>query len=1137
MRDENDDLLSPEDAQPVALLPTTGADDLQYLIRNGAWLRSNGFGMLRHVGNQLTHGRQITRLSDVTALPDLWGQAVCFAGAFHNAGQVLHETAIAEWRGLLALLGTRLLRNRPLRIVPVDLFELTKNPMGSNVDGDFQRKLPNFARVVRDSFPSFMALHDTRDPKRMKLDLILYGEAEKEIPIGFTFENTLLVPGRDYAGAYRREDVPWSTWTKDGDGYPLRDPTDCGQSESECLKDPWDKAALAQWLEKIEQGAKKARTGAGLVEQLAKFRNDLNDNPIDISFSWRDISASFDDEAAPNPLRSALFTLPDISTEGVAEKAVLQTKKTHPRASQQRRENKFGHMDISILDKDEGWGAPPDSLAIPLRENLQSDGVNINHAIFLDPSWRNLGADWKKLEIPIIEKSVGDLPSDQDWVEISISKWKADVSNSGYLLMTPDDIFTNDITFLSDELPSGFHPVGMERLLLPFQPIILAFLDPEAIRNSVKLYHTENNSIVVEIFLQTESGTLKGRKTYDSSSTKEINPPDRLTLWPGYVSDIWRHYYLDYWGGKENARIKRVYIPKALRDKGSKVNVEDLTRSLGNEDGQEIFFKVPNSPQHRSCHLLDRPPEAVEFKSVEGLCLLQPRGIETVLPNDATIFKIAIDFGSSGTQILINKGENALNSGPLEASVTEVFSGSSVLNEAPIIIDSIENRYNSTVSESKALLSLLAIRNSNNTKINKDAPRSNTFIPLPSFVSSVHGELLSTTTGRAESFSGSVASDFVFGLKYAGKGGGISIQHLQEKNLQSFMNEACLLSAASAIGQGAALRNINWAFAYPATFLAQDQKRFGGICDEALKAIANPDEGLGKMLVRQKEMILEPYATYKYFESIHDMSDGLMVTVDIGGYSTDVCVAVKGAPVWTGSLALAGQHVLTDYFVYNTEKANQVWKEDTAKALNAIAGKLRDELINGSSRARLTMRADVEMYISEFGLNINDEKVKYEMSQSVKLFYFGLLAYIGMIINSCCNSDLNSGKTKIKLFFGGRGSRLLEEFIDPELLQKACRTFIPMYIENKTEATAGTPVVDNSLNIEKPMITHKNSAKEEVARGLLLSINDNGHAFAGLAETSPLPLGEDVVIANGENKTSAPSCRKHIIKYSGNRYD
>lgn len=1093
----NDATARTDTAPSIALLPCTGDSAPRNLPRAGIWIEFPGFRQLHSLATGMTRGKQVIRLADVTALPDAWGQAVCFHAAFHNREHVLHDTAIAEWRGLLALIALSQLRNIDLCANPIDLDALADNPRGAG-----KSRLPegtaNFGAAVKDSFPNFI---DPMDKDRLQIDVLLCGnEQTGQVPVGFTFDKTLVVPGRDYSRAFSREAIPWGTWEKDSGGCPLHDPSPVSE-----LTEPWQRDALRQWLERLRKTVREDGVGINdLIEELSRFIDDLGtDNGKQQMFHWIDL-----DQPLPSRRKiiQAVLTVPSDTASSKRPFAYKNTATSPaashilPQATASATLNRDGMPAYMSTTKN----PPPPTLEVALRASIL--GFSLKGAIIIDPQPQSL-EEWGDIEIRPISKSIDLLRkgADRNKVNDLLSNWKDELQDIGWILLTPSDLFTENLTPLST--PTKFHQTGRtadwtNNYLLPFTPLVLALYEPNALRKAFRMSKDyKDGSIVIELDIPLagtaadNESTLTLTKRYLEKAP--VVPPARLTQWPNYVSSVWRHYYIDAHGGRGHTPIARVIAFDRLADmlKGlPSSQAVDCVYSWSSKGSVPLQVSSRNTGDlWRTCHLADRPVEAVMLVGADGLCLAQPiasKPVESVEDE----FRIAIDFGSSGTQILALGGGRVIPSGPLEPKLSYIFS-----EEGPFILaDDMVSREGAAV-----LLSSLAKRPPPFLPATEwKAPRTLSFIPLPGAQIQAAGQSLEhvSNVDRPEGFL-----NVRFGLKYGCKMDNVAPADDQWEDIESILRECALLAAAGVVRFGAKPENMKWAFAYPATFLASEKKKFEGICKAATllpgrspeSAITDGDIDIAPAPL----MVVEPRATYMFLRTRPRVrTDGIMISADVGGHSTDICISCRNKLVWAGSLALAGQHVFTDHLVFFPNSLNTIIKKEAADDFMKASAKVRDIASNNEDNALMVLRGFVEAMLSKF----DTAKIKSKERTSepaIRLFLHGLIHYICLILDRCREDQLIFEKEPVSLYFAGGGARFFFDWIGQEVCQNELN-----------EALAARPWLGNATQV----YYEAKNAKKEVAEGLHVAMTERRDAGwvedSSLLEQSRLPLGEKVEV-------------------------
>jgi hypothetical protein len=232
--------------------------------------------LLKLAAGLVIHTPGNTNLSNVRALPDVWGQLVAFQSAWEDDRHPLENMATEEWRGILALLGLADWRQEPLHCIEVRLRDLIDSPFINGMPADAQ--VPNLARVI----DAFMPRHERERFEGWEhISILLHGKKVEEAQtLALLLPSTLVVPSR----TYKLDPATTIPWVGLG-GYPLKDPV-------KLLTNPRERQALADYLGRLHQAVgkwdlSKQSRRRGLVTRtlgrLKDFIDDLNAGDV-----WED---------------------------------------------------------------------------------------------------------------------------------------------------------------------------------------------------------------------------------------------------------------------------------------------------------------------------------------------------------------------------------------------------------------------------------------------------------------------------------------------------------------------------------------------------------------------------------------------------------------------------------------------------------------------------------------------------------------------------------------------------------------------------------------------------------------------------------------------------------------------------------
>ena len=226
----------------IPLLPRLNDNNRIAITKRGVW-QSELQNTLKNLVNDL----KVTadNKSDITSIPDLWARPAMYEMVLFNKHHHLHQKFVSEWRGILAMLALREIRNYKA----IDSIELVLPSMDKISDED-----PNFLRAVVAMLPQ--EYKEYKNETGDKIQIIVYNEK----PLAIVWPSILVCPA---VGLENTIDRTVSWWTVSGIGDPI-----AFLSEQE-------KALLVKWLDNVINGLGNDIKAADLIELLQNFQNDM----------------------------------------------------------------------------------------------------------------------------------------------------------------------------------------------------------------------------------------------------------------------------------------------------------------------------------------------------------------------------------------------------------------------------------------------------------------------------------------------------------------------------------------------------------------------------------------------------------------------------------------------------------------------------------------------------------------------------------------------------------------------------------------------------------------------------------------------------------------------------------------------
>ncbi|MDO4921881.1 MAG: hypothetical protein Q4E64_08685 [Phascolarctobacterium sp.] len=245
----------------IPLLPSLKEENKIAITKRGQWASDNQTSL-----SGLVDGLKVTAdaQSNITSIPDLWARPAMYEMVLFDEKHHLHNKYLAEWRGILAMLALRDMRNfKDIKKEEIILPEISKIPANSF----------SFFKVIASLLPDeYKKYKDNTIDSGYKLQILTYAERA----LAIIWPTILVCPA---IGLDKMIDRSVSWWNVDGISDPVS-----SISEQE-------KALLKKWLDKIKDDIIDYNTShkeyklEKTVRLLDDFQNDLetNENPTNYS--------------------------------------------------------------------------------------------------------------------------------------------------------------------------------------------------------------------------------------------------------------------------------------------------------------------------------------------------------------------------------------------------------------------------------------------------------------------------------------------------------------------------------------------------------------------------------------------------------------------------------------------------------------------------------------------------------------------------------------------------------------------------------------------------------------------------------------------------------------------------------------
>ena len=322
--------------------------------------------------------------------------------------------------------------------------------------------------------------------------------------------------------------------------------------------------------------------------------------------------------------------------------------------------------------------------------------------------------------------------------------------------------------------------------------------------------------------------------------------------------------------------------------------------------------------------------------------------------------------------------------------------------------------------------------------------------------------------------------------------------------VQYFVSQVVLQAAVEAAANGVKRENLTFNFSYPEAYNADHLRAFKRITRRAVTV------GLGdeKFKVQEKTGFLtESISSALYFAKGQEVPlVNNVVTIDIGGGTSDLSIWQDRNLLWRNSFRLAGKDVLINHLTNNLTLIKDIsGNDDLLLESYETLQKIRTNKTKLANGIELLVNSPQfgEAFKNRFNIINGKEKGK-ELADLTELALSGILYYVSQVINHLLESGefkTSADQSKaLRICLGGKASTLykivFEDSEDQEGLSKM--------IEKMTNG------IFTSIGI-----VFTEAPKHEVSYGLL--VDQEGATDLNIKERShETVLGEDVIV--GKNK-------------------
>jgi len=955
--------------------------------KRGEWRIEGSIGL-----SDLSKSLEIDKIDpdyiEVDSIPDMWARPLLFEMAFKNKDHLLHERFIAEWRGLLAMLALKEIRNLPIDCAEVTIPKREKHEPQTDEEKKRAQAAPDFIQALGDLVPhSYIVEHSDWH----RLYVILFDGR----PIGMTSPTTLACTAVNYFNRIH-PDVAWFS------GRLLLDPTNIkpdkkNEPRVSCLNSD-EKKSLIEWLEHV-------KTKLAKLEVITQNSGEMLERLIEeINGFQKHLGLSEGQQIEPPKLSNQGLHL-EHGIFGFLDKPVKPQEET-PNTSYVKLQS-LGRASepapaLLVIDDDIAtqWDMP--------KQNVVVIGATTLSSI----PYSGLGADRTRF---------GDKPlQGAEWVK-------------------PEMFFTQKLFYVArkNALPGCQQVEGMPDMsfqsenitpILPIQPWLLKYLSLDELRRRFAFEKT-NDGIMARLTLPLRGPDGKGqdfaiKKEYRNANNdlQVIRQLPVIEAWPDFNAENWKAYYTYYSHEKgaktfyatpiaPGAEIELQRKPGAAGSNGKSANTSTTPPETKSFKDNLIECETLTGTRLEQITKLDRFPEALgcfydlpntslkKFETITaGIILLK----QPASGHQADDWKIGIDFGTTGTNVYCTDGK--FTPRPLEfrdhfMQVTD----SAAADRA----DTIIYRF---VAGKNAVAPFLTIFHD----FRIADPADPTLRPL------LDGHIFfKNEEAHFDAKDVSMHTNLKWGTGREDR-----------KRARAFLTQLCFQSAAEAVSLGA--RNVTWFYSYPTAFSAGEINQFRQAwksiiktCNELTGLTPAADASAGPIAKTESVASGQFFADNPNIKTEASFGDK-GACLDIGGGTTDISVWHDNTLRWQSSIRFAGRNMLMRIFYRNPAFLKNFEKDQELASLFDLA-KAQEE-IKFYAQLDVLLKERGKKWLEHLHLNAG-EPAMIGLIQLIALSLSGLTFYVGQVLGALNSDPDPERKFPAELpnvFVGGNGARMFD---------------------------------------------------------------------------------------------------------------
>jgi hypothetical protein len=1021
------------------LPPLKEQNDIGNIAASGQWKSEDPTFLERLAKGLKMGGENVVIASDIVSVPDVWARVLIVRnGLLEN-----DPSHVREWRGVLALLGLAPYYKKHIYELSSDIVNLKDikiNPYTTSTtppDDNFD----HVGNILYDVKP-----HDTMAQEQNWDAIGVLNFNKKAIAIVNPY--TIVAAARDYTTS-RIDNISKLPWYEDG--Y-LIDPCNAKDMMIEQY------AVLSHYIQNIITNIQSLEVSNSeifnaIMGRLQEFKASCDAKKGSVSFPSF-LPYKIDLNLPPQPVYDKLTQIFIGATTGQGAKFDCGLE-ARPEFSDQIKGAIFSDFKVA-----------------------QSSGKTLSEIRV----WNNY--------------SLNSLRQNQ-----SLSKTlKDECQKEGYVYLTPENIFTEKlVVFAPDNRQLKEHSKEGEQYAYPVTSAMLMFMDPKALAtNCIVSPDGDNYKVSFYLELKSDSGNSMNytlEKIYKAKDVvKNRTVPLGFSVWPDIKFENLNQYYFFYDGNAQvNLLPKNTFAVKNIRNKLENLILPERIKfvdSMINSHqiiGEEILLQ--KSAAITELRVLESSPEAIlcnvasqqggrsfveHNKRVDVGLILFPDPQE--IQETTNQWAISVDFGTTNTCVYFKENKEIPKELNFKNRINLPFEAGSEEEEKEEVMQA-HKEFVPSRHVKVPFMTILRERNYKETTA-ENLPFRGNFIY---YVDQVLYAIEDLPDDRRP---------LKFNLKW-------DDAEQSRAKVQYFITQTVLQACVEAAANGIKKENLKFSFSYPEAFDFGFARAFKRQARRAIEVGLKDDN----FKVQEKtDFRTESISSALYFAEGQKTSFvENVITIDIGGGTSDISIWQNLNLIWRNSFRLAGKDVLIDYLSNNLTLIKEISGNDEL-LLSSYDDlqKIRSNKSKLSNGIELLVNSPQfgDAFKNRFDIIAGKERGK-ELKNLSELALSGILYYLSQVINHLIEQGQfkeNLSKS-LKICLGGKASTLYKIVYEDKEAQEG----LSKIIEEITDGIFG------SVSIE-----FTQAPKHEVSYGLL--VTTEGATDLNIKERShETVLGESVM--------------------------